>query len=118
MFVPPETLDQILKIGQENLPNEACGILIPLPGNPILRELSNSHWTPETGYSVNNDELVNALKAILNDHPTLTLTKSDVVVWHTHPSGYIGPSEDDLRYKEADLQYLVVAMPNGEATMF
>jgi proteasome lid subunit RPN8/RPN11 len=40
------------------------------------------------------------------------------IVWHTHPSGNIGPSKGDMDSKIQGFQYLVVTMPSGEATLF
>jgi proteasome lid subunit RPN8/RPN11 len=32
------------------------------------------------------------------------------VIWHTHPSGNVGPSRGDLLHKLGDLSYLVVSI--------
>lgn len=83
----------------------------------FLRPLVNTHSDPERAYSVNNEELVEALVDIMEEHNVI-IERHQVVVWHTHPSGHVGPSAGDLRHKEPDLEYLVVALPNGEATRF
>lgn len=117
MFTPPEALDEILKIGNQMLPREACGILVIKPPYHFVRTLVNTAQDPERSYSVNNKELVETLVDIMGEYD-VTVSKADVIVWHTHPSGHIGPSVGDLRHKEPDLEYLVVALPNGEATRF
>lgn len=43
------------------------------------------------------------------------LTYDDVVLWHSHPSGGVGPSTTDLRSKTPFKYHLVVSLVNGEA---
>lgn len=117
MFLQPERLDQIIALGRQNLPNEICGILVNTPQGQILRQLTNQAEDPTTGYYLDNQELVQELTGIVHAQE-ITLEKNDVVVWHTHPSGFIGPSDRDLSTRNLGLTYLVVALPNGEATFF
>lgn len=42
----------------------------------------------------------------------------DVIVWHTHPSGFVGPSRGDMQNRVEGLKYLVVSLPDGEAVYF
>lgn len=37
-------------------------------------------------------------------------TRDSIVLWHTHPSGSVGPSRGDLDHKLGDLTYLVVSL--------
>lgn len=34
----------------------------------------------------------------------------EVAIWHTHPSGLIGPSEGDLRHRLPEIPMVVVAL--------
>jgi proteasome lid subunit RPN8/RPN11 len=36
--------------------------------------------------------------------------KESMVIWHTHPSGNVGPSRGDLDHKLAGLSYLVISI--------
>jgi proteasome lid subunit RPN8/RPN11 len=36
--------------------------------------------------------------------------RESLVIWHTHPSGNVGPSRGDLLHKLGDLSYLVVSI--------
>lgn len=42
----------------------------------------------------------------------------DVWLWHTHPSGNVGPSAEDLRHRVEGVSYLVVALPSGLAMRY
>jgi proteasome lid subunit RPN8/RPN11 len=39
--------------------------------------------------------------------------KNSMVIWHTHPSGSIGPSRGDLTHKLQGLTYMVVSITPG-----
>lgn len=114
--ISQEHLDEIMATGLMT-GEEACGILVNTPSKVILRSLSNISSSPSDSYEIDNQELVETLVDIieLTGHQ---VSKSDVTIWHTHPSGHVGPSRADLRYKEPELNYLVVAIPSGEATVF
>jgi proteasome lid subunit RPN8/RPN11 len=67
-----------------------------------------------------SSDLVNALNEYVErsgEHPA-NLPMDHFIVWHTHPSGNIGPSKGDMDTKIEGFQYLVVTMPSGEATLF
>lgn len=113
----PEHLEQIKQWGLEKLPHEACGVIIELPGESVIRQLGNYADDPTKGYKVDNTELVEVLAEVIESSGHGVL-RDQVVVWHTHPSGHIGPSTEDLASKVSDLRYLVVSLPNGEATQF
>lgn len=36
--------------------------------------------------------------------------RDNIVIWHTHPSGNVGPSRGDLTHKLDGLSYLVVSI--------
>lgn len=103
---------QILVYGKRVAPEEACGIVLLDQPKPLVIQLINCSSEPETSYKLGNEEL--AMKLSPETPP------SQVVIWHTHPGGNVGPSQQDLRqrYPHADLKYLVVALPNGEAAFF
>lgn len=102
----------------EASPAEACGIITP---DSRVVELPNSHPTsPEDAFVITTEDLIDAIYDYVdrtNTDPE-TLDRSQFVVWHTHPSGLIGPSRGDLRAKIEGFRYLVVTLPGGEATFF
>lgn len=94
-------------------PNEACGIVIPnldMAPDDWVHELTNRSAAPNSSYEI-DPATVKALCADLE-------TWSDVLIWHTHPTGSVGPSKRDMEYKVEGLRYLVVSLPRGEAVMF
>lgn len=46
----------------------------------------------------------------------------DLTFWHTHPSGFIGPSREDLRERRQEpwvnMAHLVIALPSGTPTYY
>lgn len=109
----PEAIDRILSIGSERQPREACGVILP---PDLVIELPNIARNPRQAYEIGTEDLVNALaeRFFAGDD----LQREDIVLWHTHPSGYIGPSEGDMDSRVEGFRYLVVSMPNGEASYF
>jgi proteasome lid subunit RPN8/RPN11 len=115
----PFTLDvvvpKIVEIGLERAPSEACGLVIPnLEATPDqwVQELINRSEDPTNSYRFDTS----AVRALLTDREVW----EDVLIWHTHPSGHVGPSRRDMEERHAELKgrYLVVALPRGEATLF
>ncbi len=113
----PEVIETILAIGHERKPNEACGVVLP-PYNQVL-ELPNMAKDSNKAYEIDNEDLVELLASqwLDGDLPD-SIGRSDIVIWHTHPSGFIGPSKGDMEGKAEGFRYLVVSMPNGEASLF
>jgi proteasome lid subunit RPN8/RPN11 len=104
---------QIIEIGMAELPKEACGIIIPelgLPSDQWVRQMANRSPSPETSYAIDPETIAGLLR-----YPEAW---QDVIVWHTHPSGHVGPSRDDLKTRREGLRYLVVSLPRGEKVMY
>lgn len=109
----PEVIDQILVIGQKRQPREACGVILP-PDRVF--ELPNVARNPRLAYKVDNEDLIQLIaeRFLAGDE----LSREDLIIWHTHPSGHIGPSQGDMESKAEGFRYLVVALPGGEASLF
>lgn len=104
-------LDRIRDIGIEEAPNEACGVLIDeAPHGVRVVQLRNRADDPTTGYRIDPQTL--RTLSLAPDH------WANVIVWHTHPRGTVGPSSGDLEYKIPGVNYVVVAVPTGEAVFF
>lgn len=117
-WLSPEVLDQVLALGRESAPEEACGII-----TPDLRVVSLPNTTTTdsvSSYAVQGEDLVEAISAYVDRSGVdlESLTRAHFIIWHTHPSGQVGPSKGDLENRLPDFQYVVVTMPNGEATRF
>jgi proteasome lid subunit RPN8/RPN11 len=104
---------KILEFGMLRYPYEACGVIVPdlnMPADLWVTELKNRSLDPLNSYKIDPETI-----ATLLVDPDVW---EDVLIWHTHPSGHIGPSEGDMKQRDVRLKYLVVALPGGEATMF
>jgi len=104
---------RIIEIGMLRLPNEACGVIIPdldVPADQWVHELKNRSTDPTNSFKIDPSTVTQLL--VNPDH------WEDVLIWHTHPSGHVGPSKQDLQHRHPKLKYLVVSLPNGEAVKF
>lgn len=109
----PEVIDRILIIGLERQPNEACGVVLP---RDSVIELPNVAGNPTEAYEIDNEDLVRAL--LPNYETGYDIQRSDIIIWHTHPSDSVGPSEADMMTRASGFRYLVVAVPSGKASQF
>lgn len=116
-WVSPEIVDQIFHHGQVEDPKEACGVVLP---DSRVVQLPNSSSSPTSSFVISEEDLVN----VLNDYVAQSgvdpyeLQREHFVIWHTHPSGIVGPSPGDLRERHSGFQYVVVTLPGGEAVQF
>jgi len=114
-WISPEIVDQVLEIGVERAPREACGLITP---DSKVVELPNSSKEPYKSYDITTEDLVNALNSYIARTHDGHFGPEQVVVWHTHPNGQIGPSQGDMQLKAERFRYLVVSIPGGQAVQF
>jgi proteasome lid subunit RPN8/RPN11 len=103
-------LQLALEWGIEGAPEEVCGILVNETQGVRLIQLQNRAPDRTAGYLIDQETM-----------RTLALkpkTWSHVAVWHTHPSGHVGPSEGDLAHKIHNITYVVISIPTGEVRWF
>lgn len=99
-------LKEIEEIGKLRLPNEACGVLLDTHwrkanGSPSwVKELPNRSVVGGGTYRVDADDIRLVLEGLEE--------VEDVAIWHTHPSGLVGPSKGDMRNRPAANIYMVV----------
>lgn len=108
----PVVHSAIARIIASRAPREAVGMLWRRPGDPeIVLELSNISDEPERSYAVRTTDILEALKLIAGGDSLAIddIDTSDFVVWHSHPSGAVGPSRGDMRTKLPGLRYMVVS---------
>ena len=107
----------LLAIGLEENPYEACGLIVPsLSVPPInwVHRMINRAENPFSSYRLDPA----TIQQLLEDVGAEERVWEDVIVWHTHPSGYVGPSPGDMANRLEGLKYLVVSIPRGEAVYF
>lgn len=116
--LPPLALQLIADQIAIMMPREAVGLLWESPGNEVgHRHLANISDDPEHSYAVNVSEMIAKFEAAtgrdilraMDDGVTFTL-------WHSHPSGLVGPSRGDVRLKQEALTYMVVTV-NADNTL-
>ena len=112
--IPMEVVvPRIVEIGLQRQPSEACGIIVAnlsTPPREWVIELTNRSTQPTSSYEID----AATINQILSDLEVW----GDVLVWHTHPSGFSGPSARDMSTRVEGIKYLVVALPHGEASIF
>lgn len=99
-------LPEIERLGKLRAPNEACGILLDIPKRkadgcvtPVI-ELPNRSLDGAGTYRIEPDDIRLALENLEE--------VEDVAVWHTHPSGFVGPSKGDMENRGDPNIYMVV----------
>jgi proteasome lid subunit RPN8/RPN11 len=105
-------IPQIMAIGMQEAPNEACGIIVPelgLPADLWVKQMKNQHPSPTNSYAIDPETIATIARSSAWE---------DVIVWHTHPGGSVGPSRGDLQARRPGLRYLVVTLPGGEKVMY
>lgn len=114
IFLSEKILAEIEQIGRQRLPIEACGVLLPSDWrNSQVVELPNRSLTPHNEYVIWPDDLEVAIGEWAHkvDHQA----RDAVAVWHTHPSGNVGPSRLDMQKRIEGAAYLVVAIQDDAA---
>jgi len=100
---------EIGRLGNKAFPNEACGVILPIPwcGNQVIG-LPNLAEDPTSHFQLNGLVIHKAIEGWLDIAEPMDL--SNIIIWHTHPKGNIGPSIPDIRNKLDGVYYLVVAL--------
>jgi proteasome lid subunit RPN8/RPN11 len=105
-------LREIEELGKFRAPNEACGVLLDVswrkPNGSLswIKELPNRSLDGEGTYRIDAGDIRMVLGGLED--------VEDVAIWHTHPSGYIGPSQGDLRNRPDSGIYMVVVALTDE----
>ena len=108
LHLPRATHEALKAAALGNTPNEAVG-LIDAEGN--IWELNNTHHDPTSAFQVNRDDI----RFIVEDSGFTGL--SEATLWHTHPSGGVGPSRIDLQNKTPFKYHLVVSVVDGDIVL-
>lgn len=119
--IDPYVLDQILpdllEHGMEKHPMEACGLICP---DGTIVYLTNESGN-EQEYLVSSEQFKAAFYAE-DGVQDMGFRPEDCIVWHTHPSGFVGPSRGDMESRRQpmleSLAHLVISLPDGPATYF
>lgn len=116
-WISPKIVDQVLEEGRAEGLNEACGVIFP---DSMVVKLPNLSPSPHNSFEIAPEDLVNAIEAYVERsgvNPE-SLSRGHFIIWHTHPSGGVGPSTRDMKSRTEGFINLVVTLPNGEAAQF
>lgn len=105
LYTDHKLVQRIGDIGMLRKPGEAAGFIFP--DNHII-ELANRSLEPTSRFMFDPEDVRIALE--INHIQVTDEDWEDVIFWHTHPGGYIGPSAIDLNNKLGDITHLVVAL--------
>lgn len=110
-------LEQIYQWAMPEAPLEACGLLIdrrPEDKPGLLWDifwLTNCSDDPRMSYKVAAED-IGELVAV----PEAFYERC--IVWHTHPSGIVGPSRGDSDSLVEQVKYLVMTIPTKEVVRY
>jgi proteasome lid subunit RPN8/RPN11 len=95
----PEQLDEMARLGRLRFPQETGGVL----HNGRLIEMPNRATPVDAvdSYLITVEDIFDAVGGA---------TTEEVLFWHTHPGGMIGPSSVDLGSQIEGFQYMVVTV--------
>jgi proteasome lid subunit RPN8/RPN11 len=88
----------------EATPYEAVGLILPDRRVVSLPNLAEGDST----FRVSKADIIAALEGVERQY------LDEVVLWHSHPSGGIGPSTTDLQQKTQFTYHLVVSIVDGD----
>lgn len=110
-------MQEIRELGERRRPVEACGLLLDVPWRKsdgklsYIKELPNRSLEPSS-YRIDMGDIRVALEGLEE--------VEDVAIWHTHPSGFVGPSRGDMVNRPEGPYMVVVTLTDGDpvATWF
>lgn len=122
MEIRKSDIDQITQWGMEAGYIEICGVLLTRSDDgPRLTRIPNKAQYPVREVVFHSDDFMDGLLKLTGDPANYPgELAEELVVWHTHPGGLVGPSDIDKQSRLAlgDTRCLVVTVPSGEAVIF
>jgi proteasome lid subunit RPN8/RPN11 len=99
------TLKQLSELVKLRAPMEAVGLLLP---DETVVELENQSINPEDTFSLDRQQIVDALQGVEES------LLDECCLWHSHPSGGVGPSRTDMQRKTPFRYHLVLTLVEDE----
>jgi proteasome lid subunit RPN8/RPN11 len=112
MVLEVEMVEAIARVGRGRAPAEACGLLLPHPvkGRQVI-EIPNRSKQSHDSFEMAGADMMMELERLMPwEAIEKMLDGGTLTAWHTHPSGNVGPSLTDLKYKPPKLRSLVVTL--------
>jgi len=107
--IPQEIIDGIIRQAQNELPNEACGLLTGI-GDVVFQQypLTNIDHSPEH-FSFDPQEQFTVLKEARRSGQKI------IANYHSHPSSPARPSDEDIRLaNDPNIVYIIVSLAASE----
>lgn len=110
IVLEPDLVNTIAHIGMQRKPNEACGVITPTPhkGRRVF-EVPNRSSLPRDSFEMSSEDIVLELRHWMANNQAYARW-DQLVMWHTHPGGNIGPSQTDVENRIEHCGNLVVAL--------
>lgn len=104
---------EIGRIGEQRKPAEACGVILPTPyrGRTVW-EMPNRSHTSHDSFEMRSDDILLQLEGWIQENRDLA-NWENLVFWHTHPSGGVGPSKTDIENRIPQCGNLVVSLTDN-----
>lgn len=96
-------LGQLRRLAIEAAPREAVGLIL---SDGTVVSLPNHSENPTCSFEVRKSDLATQLG--VERH------LEEVVLWHSHPSGGVGPSRTDMAQKTPLKYHLVISLVDGD----
>jgi proteasome lid subunit RPN8/RPN11 len=97
------------KLILDGAPSEVGGLIVD---GEYVHMMDNYADNPSDSFQFRGDELTQALMSY--GFESREEVQDRVVLWHSHPSGGVGPSSTDMRQKTKLSHHLVVAIVDGD----
>ncbi len=101
MLLHPTTVNKLKAYALEAAPKEAVGLL---DGVGKIFFLDNKADDPTNSFMVERTQILMTMQQ------THFQISDEVVLWHTHPGGLVGPSTTDMQQKTPFKHHLVVSV--------
>lgn len=102
-LIEGQLLKELRRLSREAYPEEAVGLIFP---DERVVSLTNHSPHPRTNFEITKQELLDALEYAEENEWHI----DEVVFWHSHPAGGVGPSRTDIQQKTPLKHHLVVTI--------
>lgn len=114
VFLSQQMIDEIVRIGLDAAPSEACGVLLPTPKVADWGETAKVVPLPNRSLDHIHNYAIQPgdIKLAIAEWAARSTAeeRNALAVWHTHPRGEVGPSRTDMQTRLPGIAYLVVAI--------
>lgn len=98
---------ELLLRARNSLPREAVGII----HEGVVYSLANASASPEDSFEFSRESLRKLIQIL--DIP-LERVNEEIILWHSHPKGGVGPSRTDMQHKTPLKHHLVVSLVDND----